>query len=139
MSNTYLVNWSDKGIDDAEEIVSGTARGAYLIFVEENIFRSVSVMVWAEGEGAETDEFDEHLSMDKEPSSRNEVLDKQKESSHRMLDESLVSGEKIKVSSYAIESKLDELIGLIRHIRLMFYVFCLVTVVVPYFVAQLNN
>jgi hypothetical protein len=56
-----------------------------------------------------------------------------------MLDEFLVSGEKMKVSSYAIESKLDELIGLIRHIRLMFCVFCLVTAVVPYFVAQLNN
>ena len=66
MSNIYLVNWSDGGIDDALELVNDTAYGAYIQFLDANISRSVSVTVWTKGAGAESDgglleKFDEHL------------------------------------------------------------------------------
>jgi len=41
-------------------------------------------------------------------------------------------------SSHKVNQKLDELIGVVKHIRLMFFCFVLVVVVVPYVIAQLN-
>ena len=43
----------------------------------------------------------------------------------------------VNFSSHAVTQKLDELIVVVKHMRLMFYVFVLV-VVVPYFISLLN-
>jgi hypothetical protein len=108
MSNTYLVNWSDEGIDEAQEIVSETAKGAYLQFIEENMHRSVSVSVWSEGEGSALDKFDEH------------IVDEPDEVESE--ESNFQSDRKIHVqSSKALEDKMDELIGLVRHIRLVLF------------------
>ena len=40
-------------------------------------------------------------------------------------------------SSHAVTQKLDELIGVVKHIRLMFFCFVLVVVVLPYVISQL--
>lgn len=44
----------------------------------------------------------------------------------------------VNFSSNAVTQKLDELIGVVKHIRLMFYVFVLVVLVVPYLISLLN-
>ena len=104
MSNTYLVNWSDEGIDEAQEIVSETAKGAYLQFIEENMHRSVSVSVWSEGEGSALDKFDEH------------IVDEPDEVESE--ESNFQSDRKVQVqSSKALEDKMDELIGLVRSIK----------------------
>lgn len=104
MSNTYLVNWSDEGIEEAQEIVSETAKGAYLQFIEENMHRSVSVSVWSEGEGSALDKFDEH------------IVDEPDEVESE--ESNFQSDRKIQLqSSKALEDKMDELIDVVRHIR----------------------
>ena len=104
MSNTYLVNWSDGGIEEAQEIVSETPKGAYQQFVEENMHRSISVSVWSEGEGSALDKFDEHIV--------NEPDEVESE------EPNFQSDRKVQVqSSKALEDKMDELIGLVRSIK----------------------
>ena len=104
MSNTYLVNWSDGGIEEAQEIVSETPKGAYQQFVEENMHRSVSVSVWSEGEGSALDKFDEH------------IVDEPDEVESE--ESNFQSDRKVQVqSSKALEDKMDELIGLVRSIK----------------------
>jgi len=104
MSNTYLVNWSDEGKEEAQGIVSETARGAYLQFIEENMHRSISVSVWSEGEGSALDKFVEHI-VDEPDEVESEESNFQSE-------------QKIQVhSSKALEDKMDELISLVRSIK----------------------
>ena len=63
MSDNYFVNWSDKSMDDAKRFQAPeakTSKDAYLLFVEENVYRSVAVTVRSEGEGIHS-EFDDHI------------------------------------------------------------------------------
>lgn len=41
MSNKYLVNWSDIGIEGAETFGAKSAHAAYLEFIDENVHQMV--------------------------------------------------------------------------------------------------
>ena len=98
MNNTYLVNWSDKGIDDAKEIEAKTSKDAYLKFIEEDVYRSVAVTVWSEGEASKTEDFEDHI----QEAEDRELNDEHKSISH---------------SSSFTDQKLDKIYDVLNHIR----------------------
>ena len=61
MSNKYLVNWSDIGIEGAETFGAKSAHAAYLDFIDENVNRSVPVSVWSGNGVGVPQEFEEHF------------------------------------------------------------------------------
>ena len=60
MSKKFLVNWIDRdGTLDAETIECSSVKEAYSLFLEENVFRSVPVLVWNDF-GTKAEKFDDH-------------------------------------------------------------------------------
>ena len=106
MNITYLVNWSDKSIDDAKEIEAKTSKDAYLIFIEEDVYRSVAVTVWSEGEASITEDFEDHI---KEAEDR-ESNDEDESISHSSSSEN-------QISTLNLEQKLDEIHTTMKAIR----------------------
>ena len=60
MSNTYLVNWSDEGIDEAKEYKCDSPEKAYIEFLKEVSLLNSPVGVWSKVD-KEFEEFDAHM------------------------------------------------------------------------------